>query len=268
MSKSFLYWLCLLSSFISKRYLVIASGCFYAYNSTILPSPEFVEPCGTNMSPAGRSFVNCCATGFQNLCLAESICYDPYTDDGKYYLSPCTDPSYNSSVCPQYCIHRSHQNQLDIIYDHTARIWRCCGVTKGKSDCGNPTNETFSAPAPANLSTVYASSTSSLPTSASSAFSPTTLVTLAENTSLSPPRVTPADPSKSHAEEGNQTGTKEARGGLSTSDKVAIAVSIPGTLATMVGAYFTYVAYRAREKRKKKQIIFAGNNRQARPRRP
>ena len=79
------------------------SGCFYAYNSTILPSPEFVEPCGTSKSSAGRSFVNCCATKSQNLCLSESKCYDPYTDDGKYYLSPCTDPSYNSSVCPQYC---------------------------------------------------------------------------------------------------------------------------------------------------------------------
>ena len=102
MSKSSLYWLCLLSSSLSKRYLVTASGCFYAYNSTILPSPEFVEPCGTNMSSAGP-FVNCCATRSQNICLAESICYDPYTDDGKYYLSPCTDPNYNSSVCPQYC---------------------------------------------------------------------------------------------------------------------------------------------------------------------
>ncbi|KAL8840649.1 MAG: hypothetical protein Q9176_003762 [Flavoplaca citrina] len=104
--------------------------------------------------------------------------------------------------------------------------------------------------------------------SPSSALSTTTPVKSAEHTSPSPPKVTPADSSESQAEERNKTDAKETRGRLTTSDKVAIAVSIPATLATMVGAYFTYVAYRAREKRKKKPIVSASSSRPARPRRP
>lgn len=97
-----LFWLFPHSSRVARPYVVTASGCFYAYNSTVLPSPDFVEPCGTGNS-AKSHFVNCCAVKSQTLCLSNSICYDPYTDDGKYYLSPCTDPIYNASVCPRYC---------------------------------------------------------------------------------------------------------------------------------------------------------------------
>ncbi|KAL8890169.1 MAG: hypothetical protein Q9215_002644 [Flavoplaca cf. flavocitrina] len=202
----------------------------------------------------------------------DSCVYELYAVDSLHDLqeehltTPDITQSRGSETEPP--LHRSHQNQLDVIYDHTARIWRCCGLTKGKSDCGHPINETFSAPAPANLSTFYPSSTSSLTTSASSALSTTTPVKSAEHTSPSPPKVTPADSSESQAEERNKTDAKETRGRLTTSDKVAIAVSIPATLATMVGAYFTYVAYRAREKRKKKPIVSASSSRPAGPRRP
>lgn len=103
MSRSLVSWFFLPLWFISSPYTVTAPGCFYAFNSTVLPSPDFVEPCGVSNPSAEPSFVNCCVLQSQNICLSSSICYEPYTDDGKYYLSPCTDPDYNASVCPKYC---------------------------------------------------------------------------------------------------------------------------------------------------------------------
>lgn len=102
LSRFLLYWLFLHSLNAPSRHLVTASGCYFAYNSTVLPSPNYVEPCGMS-TLAEPSFLNCCVVQSQNFCMSNSICYAPYTDDGKYYLSPCTDPTYNASVCPRYC---------------------------------------------------------------------------------------------------------------------------------------------------------------------
>ena len=75
-----------------------ASGCYYSANDTILSSPDFVSPCGT--SSTSRS-LNCCVVQSGNVCLSESICYAPGSNN--YYLSPCTDPTYSAPECPLYC---------------------------------------------------------------------------------------------------------------------------------------------------------------------
>lgn len=90
----------LLLSFFSKFYIVSSSGCYYAYNTTILSSPDFVDPCGHITS---STVLNCCALQSNNICLSNSICYDPNPIGGAYYLSPCTDKTYSAPECPQYC---------------------------------------------------------------------------------------------------------------------------------------------------------------------
>lgn len=93
--------LLILSSF-SIFNIVSSSGCYYAYNTTILSSPDYVDPCGPITSTTS-SFLNCCALQSNNICLSNSICYDPNPIGGAYYLSPCTDKTYSAPECPQYC---------------------------------------------------------------------------------------------------------------------------------------------------------------------
>ncbi|KAL8851788.1 MAG: hypothetical protein Q9221_003302 [Calogaya cf. arnoldii] len=134
--------------------------------------------------------------------------------------------------------------------------------SNGQSDCSNPTNETFSAPPPANLSTGYLSTASSSAVSSSSRASATTFIEPSKFAVPSPPISTSAIP---QAGDNIKTSSRETGGRLTASDKIALVVTIPGTLATIVGAYFTYVAYRAREKRKKMSLIPVSSGRPPRP---
>ena len=77
---------------------VSASGCYYSANDTILPSPDYVAPCGTLITP---DTINCCVIQSGNVCLSNSICYIPFSN--TYYLSPCTDPTYSAPECLSYC---------------------------------------------------------------------------------------------------------------------------------------------------------------------
>jgi hypothetical protein len=46
----------------------------------------------------------------------------------------------------------------DIVYDRNSGMWKCCSFSNGtldSRDCQNPTNETFSAPAPSDLITYW-----------------------------------------------------------------------------------------------------------------
>ena len=77
------------------------SLCYYSANLTVLNSPNYVVPCGN--TSAISDVLNCCDVGANNLCLSNSICYDPNTVPETYYLSPCTDETYSATECPQYC---------------------------------------------------------------------------------------------------------------------------------------------------------------------
>ena len=82
---------------------VICSGCYYAYNSTILNSPQYVDPCiGSSDIPTTSETLNCCDIQANNSCLSDSLCFDPNRPGGAYYLSPCTDATYSAPECPQY----------------------------------------------------------------------------------------------------------------------------------------------------------------------
>ena len=91
--RAFILWIQGLSNTV-----VSASGCYYSANDTILPSPDYVAPCGTLITP---DTINCCVVESGNVCLSNSICYIPFSN--TYYLSPCTDPTYSAPECPSYC---------------------------------------------------------------------------------------------------------------------------------------------------------------------
>lgn len=80
------------------------SGCYRSYNDTIEDWP-LGSPCADDPS-TGPPFLNCCAndekTDIEGVCMSNNICYIPQYG-GTYYLSPCTDPAFDASVCPKHC---------------------------------------------------------------------------------------------------------------------------------------------------------------------
>ncbi|MCJ1350833.1 MAG: hypothetical protein MMC33_000814 [Icmadophila ericetorum] len=133
--------------------LVNASGCFYSANNSIWDSPSWVSPCG--QITVNAPIVNCCDVSSNNICLSSHLCYNP-NDPETFYLSPCTDPQYESAICPRYCQNRSDANQLNVVWSKNDQLWRCCA----SDDCTQVTDETFEAPAPANLTINWPPSTS------------------------------------------------------------------------------------------------------------
>ena len=77
-----------------------ASGCYYSANETVWQSPSMLKGCTSPQ--ADRPVVNCCAIGYNNICLSSHLCFNP-DDTHTFYISPCTDPQYESPVCPKYC---------------------------------------------------------------------------------------------------------------------------------------------------------------------
>ena len=250
----------LLSSLFAAVDRVSSSGCYYAYNSTILPSPDYVDPCGT-VTSTNAPFLNCCALQANNVCLSNSICYDPNRVGGAYYLSPCTDQSYSAPECPQYCseweshiFHASNEliarqqgnrvdkNQLDITYDSDNHIWRCCSTSDdgSSSNCSHPTDESFAAPAPGRLSTIYPSPSSD-PTNPPSS-NPTTPPS---SNSTTPPSSS-ASLFQSHS---NVTSSAPRTSSLGAGDIIALSVGVPGTIATIVGVVFAYKTWQRKSKR-------------------
>ena len=250
--------LLLLSSLLAAVDRVLSSGCYYAYNSTILPSPDYLDPCGT-VTSTNAPFLDCCALQANNVCLSNSICYDP--NRRAYYLSPCTDQSYSAPECPQYCsewesnvfhasnglttcqpVNRVDKNQLDVTYDSDNDIWRCCSTSDDGSspDCSHPTDESFSAPAPGRLSTIYPSA-SSTPTNLPSS-TPTNLPS-------SNPTTHPSSSASLFQSHSNVTSSAPRTGSLGTGDIIALGVGIPGTIATLVGVVIAYKTWQRKSKR-------------------
>ncbi|KAG7008223.1 hypothetical protein G7Y79_00006g018430 [Physcia stellaris] len=142
----------------------LASVCYYSANNLVIPSPNYVTPCGNPSATSG--VINCCDISAHidanSSCLSSSLCYDPYWS--AYYLSSCTDITYTAPECPRYCTlagRRVDQSEVRVVYDYQAELWRCCSTDPdGSADCSNTTNETFDAPAPMSLSVLYPKSPS------------------------------------------------------------------------------------------------------------
>ena len=81
--------------------------CYTQYNDAIHEQSNWF-PVGHSSN--GNEFFPCCDEG--DIGLDSSICqYSESSPGGStYYVAGCTDPSYNASVCSEYC---SEYQELD-----------------------------------------------------------------------------------------------------------------------------------------------------------
>lgn len=84
---AFLSFICLLL-FISS----ISATCFYPDGS--IPSDYTYTPCGN------AAVEPCCTSAFNGECVSGGLCKN---DDDQYYIGACTDQTWESSICPNYC---------------------------------------------------------------------------------------------------------------------------------------------------------------------
>ena len=74
----------------------LAQSCYYPDGS--LPTDYEFVPC------TGDSVSSCCIPSEGDVCLASGVCY---FKSGEYpFRGACTDKSWSSSKCPQYCMNR------------------------------------------------------------------------------------------------------------------------------------------------------------------
>ena len=140
-------------------------------------------------------------------------------------------------------------------WDSKKQTWYCCSPTKdGVGNCTKPTGEEFVAPSPSELSTGYPVSTGHVQASTA----PETKVLPTQNSSTldgSPSRTTVSEiqPKSStvaqRATPSSYGGTSDQAGsGQKHDDSLAIGLSVgiglPGTLGSIAGAWFTWLAIR------------------------
>lgn len=272
---------------------VQASTCYTQSNNSVFKGPDFITPCGDPTRESG--FLPCCGNGevshedVNNTCTSNGICRDVVTGGANYYLSLCTDPSYSSSVCPQACRHRQDPSQLNIRYDDAVGLWKCCSGGDRRPDC-QTSGESFSAPRPAALKSIYSipgiigASSSSQSTSPPTDSQPTANIPSQTSTSIqsidsskissldsasaTPSKGIRASSSDSTASLRSQTsnnasGPKRIDEGMSSGNKISLGVGlglgIPALLAAIVGAYYTWKTYRDKKTyRNQKRIGQAG----------
>lgn len=75
---------------------VLAQSCYYPDGS--LPTDYVYVPC------TGESVSSCCIPSEGDVCLASGLCY--YQTGNYPFRGACTDKSWGSSKCPQYCLNR------------------------------------------------------------------------------------------------------------------------------------------------------------------
>lgn len=131
-----------------------------------ITAPDWV-PCG--QSNTTTPYVPCCASG--DYCLTNGLCHYTHSLDGGsgYYAAGCTDKTFkDTTACPQLCDDRLKK---DVVYNSSTELWYCCGedLTTGNPNCGDPTNESFAAPAENQLQTYYTAGTAPASTRSSSA---------------------------------------------------------------------------------------------------
>ena len=105
---------------------VLAQSCYYPDGS--LPTDYEYVPC------TGDTVSSCCIPSEGDLCLASGACY--YPKDGYPFRGACTDKTWSSSKCPQYCMDRE---QPPIPPAHLKTIIKLtCNVVKSDVMHGKP----------------------------------------------------------------------------------------------------------------------------------
>jgi len=140
------------------------------------------------------------------------------------YMGGCTDVHYAAPACPLPC---TDQDFPDVVYNTTTQIWHCCGVINGSVRCDTPSDETFSAPAPSQLSATFTVASTPI-TSAASTSSTTT-----GTTAITPP----SSPTQTPGANGNG-------GGLSGGAKAGIGVGCAVAALASVGVLIWFFTRR------------------------
>jgi hypothetical protein len=71
-----------------------SADCYYPDGSNA--TDYTYEPC-----KSGTGFSSCCIPGEGDLCLSDGLCY--YSSGSYPFRGACTDPTFKSKECPQYC---------------------------------------------------------------------------------------------------------------------------------------------------------------------
>lgn len=104
----------------------MAQSCYYPDGS--LPTDYEYVPC------TGDSVSSCCIPSEGDVCLASGACY--YKSRNYPFRGACTDKSWTSSKCPQYCMNRE---QSPIPPAHLETIIKfICNVIKSDLVHGKP----------------------------------------------------------------------------------------------------------------------------------
>ena len=123
------------------------------------------------------------------------------------------------------------QNHPDIVYNATTGLWSCCGELNNQVACNSPTDQTFQAPAPLDLSP-YAVSASRLQSTSAS-------TSATESTQPPAPTSGAAIPATSSAPPGGSSG-------LSPGAKAGISIGIILGVACVVLAGYLLALRRRR----------------------
>ncbi|KAL9598021.1 MAG: hypothetical protein Q9219_004777 [cf. Caloplaca sp. 3 TL-2023] len=207
------------------------SECYVRHGGHVEPWTQ--SPCGDPQDGVQA----CCERG--DFCMENSICLFTHPNDIKntsgYYTGGCTDRNFNDPVCSRQCTDHGTQ---DIVYNTTRGLWSCC-YESGSLDCGVSSDETFLAPAPADLKRVTISATSTQKSStAASASSPPTQSSITTTPSAS--SLAASTPSS--------TATNTASG-LSTGAKAGVGVGAAIAGLIFIAAVFVAAAWFRRRKR-------------------
>ncbi|KAL2824470.1 hypothetical protein BDW59DRAFT_147393 [Aspergillus cavernicola] len=128
-----------------------------------------------------RHNTTCCVKG--TTCLSNGICLNA---DGKgWYSADCTDSTLESPWCQIRCA-GFYGSQLT--YDESSQLWSCCSYNDNKqANCTAPTDETFMAPAPSDLSTIiYLPTSGTIPYSTPTATTASTAASIPTDSDSSP----------------------------------------------------------------------------------
>lgn len=148
------------------------------------------------------------------------------------------------------CVEHCTDNPVpDVIYNPDTGLWACCGwsYTTG-TDCANPTNETFVAPAPSLLLAAASISSSITGTATSSTASSTTTPSSSSSSTLTSaaiPRLTStasfSASSSYSSSSASASSSASSVSGLSSGTKAGIAIGVVlGVLLLALAFFFTW----------------------------
>ncbi|KAE9370131.1 hypothetical protein N431DRAFT_468206 [Stipitochalara longipes BDJ] len=144
----------------------ISATCFYPDGS--IPGDYTYTPCGD------AAVEPCCTSYLEGACVAGGLCKN---EDSQYYIGACTDKTWESPICPNYCKNESSIGGFAPVSSCGGTEY-CCGTFDGSCCSGG----TF------NINNDVVSSTTILSSTTTSSATSTPTITTPAATSSSTPK--------------------------------------------------------------------------------